>query len=382
MANVQADPTDAQLFKIDLPTTATDEQKQLKDRIDGLVEVLKPKKTEAEPKRLIEELKAAAQEGFDGVAGGAADWVAAKRKVEALETQVRSITRPVTPPPTRPPPQNPGAYRVTTPNPADPADKNLSWREIIFNQTGDVIPVPAPQLKLKADIESTMTTLDVIFPREKAETNTPDLPPRMSIEQRRFQEYQTKVLGIAQVGLQTPADPDSARQSLESLQADVLYREGPRVKNTYLRKLGRAALVIAAVGVVAYLVIRNNDAFSILMSAYRNLLPLWVGTMIGAWLSFGIRRPRLAFKDLGALEDDMVDPAIRLVFTGLIATAFYFIFALQMVSVKVGGLNSLDVMGHGSSAFLVGMLLGVSEQALPGALTRRASQFVSEVAGK
>ncbi len=104
--------------------------------------------------------------------------------------------------------------------------------------------------------------------------------------------------------------------------------------------------------------------------------------MIGTWLSFGLRRPKIVFKDLASIEDDMVEPAIRLIFTGLISFTIALIFACGMVNVNVGGLNSANLLAHGSSALLIGLLLGVSEQALPGALTRRASQFVSEIGGK
>jgi hypothetical protein len=128
--------------------------------------------------------------------------------------------------------------------------------------------------------------------------------------------------------------------------------------------------------------LRNNPQLSQLLYEFRNLFVLWTGTMIGTWLSFGLRRPKVSFKDLGAIEDDMVEPAIRLVFTGLIALTIAFIFICKMVNVNVGGLSSADLFAHGSSALLIGMLLGVSEQALPGALTRRASQFVSEIGGK
>ena len=68
--------------------------------------------------------------------------------------------------------------------------------------------------------------------------------------------------------------------------------------------------------------------------------------------------------------------------TFTIAITIAFIFVCGMVNVNVGGLNSAHLLAHGSTALLIGMLLGVSEQALPGALTRRASQFVSEVGGK
>jgi hypothetical protein len=104
--------------------------------------------------------------------------------------------------------------------------------------------------------------------------------------------------------------------------------------------------------------------------------------MVGTWLSFGLRKPIISFQDLRGLEDDMVEPAFRLLFTGLIAIVIAFIFDSRMVNVSIGLLNSADLLAHGSTALLIGMLVGVSEQALPGALTRRASQFVTEVGGK
>jgi hypothetical protein len=149
-----------------------------------------------------------------------------------------------------------------------------------------------------------------------------------------------------------------------------------------MKRLGIIAAVSAAASAIIYLILRNNQQLSQLLSAYRNLFALWTGTMIGTWLSFGLRRPKIVFKDLGALEDDMMEPAVRLIFTGLIAVIIAFIFASGMINVKVGEFDSAGLLAHGSSALLIGMLLGVSEQALPGALTRRASQFVSEVGGR
>jgi hypothetical protein len=103
--------------------------------------------------------------------------------------------------------------------------------------------------------------------------------------------------------------------------------------------------------------------------------------MVGTWLSFGIRRNILVLRDLSNLEADMVEPAVRLIFTGLIVVTIAFIFSLGMVNVVVGQLNGAHLLAHGSTALLIGTLLGVSEQALPGALTRRAGQFVTELAG-
>ncbi len=139
---------------------------------------------------------------------------------------------------------------------------------------------------------------------------------------------------------------------------------------------------MGGISTAIYLIMRNNPEVSKLIYAFRNFFILWTGTMIGTWLSFGIRRAKITFKDLGAMEDDMVEPAIRLIFTGLIAVTIGVVFICGMVTVSVGSLSSQQLLDQGRSALLIGMLLGVSELALPSALTRHASQFVSEIAGK
>lgn len=375
MSIVQSLNDNTGLFQIALPDQATPDQKALKEKIDAALEAVRQRKDDPQYATWVKQLQSIAQEAFETAQGDV------KSALTKVDEAAKAITRPKV---ENSASDRVGAYEVRLADRENEDDKGISWRDIIFERNDELKQVPPEQLKLKAEIDGVLSTLDVIFPQEKSEASEdPRIPPKsMTFAQRRFQEYQIRILGFAQIGLQTPADPDSARQVLETLQADVLLREGPRVKNGYIIKLGYAALTIAVVAATGYLIIRRQQDFSILMTAYRNGLPLWVGTMIGAWLSFGIRRPKIVFKDLGALEEDMLEPAVRLIFTGLIATTIFFIFVCQMVTVKVGGLSSADIMNHGSSAFLIGMLLGVSEQALPGALTRRASQFVSEVAGK
>jgi len=119
--------------------------------------------------------------------------------------------------------------------------------------------------------------LKAIFPDKNEEIR----PKRMTVFQQRYAAYQAELLGIAQTGLETPADPQSARQWLESLQADIVLREGPRIKNSYMMKLGIAAAILATASAIVYLVLRNNPHLSNLLHAYRNLFILLTGTLIG-----------------------------------------------------------------------------------------------------
>jgi hypothetical protein len=359
----------AGLFQIVLPQDPTAEQTALKEKIDTLIEKIKRNESSPDYLTRVKKLQAIAESGFDAPKANPA---VAIKDVDALADEVRPL-------PEIRASSRQGAYEVKLPDPeTTPEDKGYSWREIIYETVGELTPVPPEQLKFKTEAEATLTTLQAILPDEDLEQK----PKILTAAQRRFSAYQTKLLGIARIGLETPADPESARLWLEALHDEVLTREGPRIKNGYMMVLGTWALASASLAAAAYLVLSNNPQLSTLLSAYRNLFVLWTGMMVGAWLSFGIRRQTISFKDLRAPEDDMVEPGIRLIFTGLIGVAIAFVFMCGMVTVNIGRLSSGDLLVHGSSALLIGILFGVSELALPAALTRRASQFVSEVSGK
>jgi len=365
MPIVQPSSDNMDVFEIVLDAAAKPEQTALKDRFDAVRLPLISKRDQAEYKTLLERLQIAARLGFDGVSGNPPQPDVALVSLGAIKADYERLGNLV------------GKFQVRLPG-EDPArdDSKSDQRDIIFEKISG--PVPADQLRFKAEVEDTLTTLQVIFQEKKiwkiGQSKTP--------HQRQFEEYRGKLRSLAQVGLAGDADPDAGRQALKTLQSEILRREGPRIKNAYMKVLGIWALAFGVLTAIAYLVVRNNSSFSLLLSSFRNMFLVWTGTMIGTWLSFGLRRPTLAFDDLGALESDMVEPAVRLVFTGLIAITIALIFNSSMVNVSVGGLSSANLFAHGSTALLIGILLGVSEQALPGTLTRRAAQFVSEVGGK
>jgi len=366
---VQPSSDKLDVFEIVLDSAATPQQKSLKERFDETRMRLIERRDRPDYKALLERLQIAARLGFDGANGKPEQPDIALMSLGAIKADYDRLENRV------------GKFRVRTPG-EDPTkaqeDAKYSPRDIVFEKLDKSGLVPADQLKFKAEVEDTLTTLQVIFPEKSWQSdNSKKLP-----FQRRFEEYQSKLRSLAQVGLASDADPDAGRQALTTLQFEILRREGPRLKNTYMKRLGGWALAFALVAAFAYLFVRNNDSFSTLLSAFRNMLLVWTGTMLGTWLSFGLRRPTLSFNDLGALEADMVEPAVRLVFTGLIALTIAFVFTCGMVNVVIGGLNSAGLFLHGSTALLIGILLGVSEQALPSALTQRASQFVSEVGVK
>jgi hypothetical protein len=365
MPIVQQDQNGA--LTIVLPNDAAQAQLDLKAQFDPVLSHLKAKHEDERYQPLLVRLSVIAQMAFDGIGGAPPNPQAALVQLGELKAEMARVDA------------QPGRFKLTLP----PAEDVVGGREIVFGRLRGTTEVPAEQLELKGAIEETLTILQVIFPEQTRPSVVEQLFGNPSAPQaKRFDAYRFKLFSLARVGLERDADPKTAMQALNSLRAEILAQEGPRVKNGYMKRLGAWATASSLISAILYLVIRNNADFSVLGTAFRNVLVLWTGTMIGTWLSFGIRRNILTLRDLSNLEADMVEPAIRLIFTGLIAVTIAFIFMQGMVNVTVGQLNSANLFGHGSTAFLIGILLGVSEQALPGALTRRAAQFVSEVGGK
>ena len=100
--------------------------------------------------------------------------------------------------------------------------------------------------------------------------------------------------------------------------------------------------------------------------------------MVGCWLSFGIRNVQLTFADLARPESDLMQPAIRLIFTGLLAVTLGLIFNVGMVQIEVGTLQTIDLKSA-MTALVIGLFCGIAEQTLSGTVGSRASQFMGQI---
>ena len=236
--------------------------------------------------------------------------------------------------------------------------------DIIGNATDE-------EVQLRSDIESTITTLRGIFPRA-------DSDPR---QEAAFNRYIEKLFWIATAGLQAPGQPRLASVALQSFQNDVLWREGGHIKNNYMKTLGYWATIFAGAATILYICLFVARAWTPLGNSFSNydtFLVLWIGAMIGCWLSFGIRNVQLTFSNLGRPESDLLEPNVRLVFTGLLAITLGLIFKVGMVQVEMGGLKTLE-LSKPSVALIIGLFCGIAEQALSSTIGNRASQFLGQI---
>ncbi len=225
---------------------------------------------------------------------------------------------------------------------------------------------PSAQQQLKDEIERTLSCLRSILG-----------------DGARFNDAFDKLLKLSQVGL-VGAEPATAtaQAALLSLQAEVVDREGGRVKNAYMLKLGLWAAGSALLSTSLFFIFEAHPTWPPReLLNYRYFLLLWAGCMAGAWASFATRKSVLNFFDLAIVEEDRTEPALRLVFSGVLTVFLALIFTTGLANVIIGGFHASDLIRSGSTALLTGAFAGLAEKALPAAILKRAEEFVSASSG-
>ena len=197
----------------------------------------------------------------------------------------------------------------------------------------------------------------------------------------RLKEYLQQLLGIARIGLMgaDPTQVQLATLSLTAFKEDFVTREAGKIKNRYVRRLGVRALVALAIAAVLFLMTKALGS-DYVFHRFQNFLLLAGGAAAGTWLSFSIRRPILSFADLDILEEDRLNPSLRILFMIGLTTVVGLILWTGMVVIEVGRFRS-DFALTGSHAVLIGALCGIAERSLSGAVGQRATQFTAGIGG-
>jgi hypothetical protein len=204
------------------------------------------------------------------------------------------------------------------------------------------------------------------------------------------QSYMRKLAEIARLGLVGP-HTTLAKVALDSLRKEFVAHEGPRIKNSYVCQLGVAAGLFALGCVIMYTLIvffhpRPAEAATRGFSFWydhRPFLLAGAGAAIGTWMSFSVRQVELAFEHLGVIEEDLLDPAFRVLFVVALTVTAFLLFWTGVMSIKIGDLNTTGAAfdKNGTIALLIGLFCGLSERALASAVSSRAAAFVRGVGG-
>ncbi len=231
--------------------------------------------------------------------------------------------------------------------------------------------VPAEYAALQVDIERVLATLNALF------SDTRGLlfwKSRNARHQRKLDEYFGKLAGVAMAGLGED-QPQLGRLALTGLQDEIITREAGVVKNAYLRRLGYTAIFFAIIACAIY--VYPFTAKPPLLAEAQKFMPLILGALLGTWLSFSLRRSVLGFADLAHLEEDRLDPSIRLLFVVGLTVIVGLLLSTEAIDISIGKLKTASSLTNGSVAFLVGCLCGIGEKGLSTVVSRRASDFVA-----
>jgi hypothetical protein len=176
-----------------------------------------------------------------------------------------------------------------------------------------------------------------------------------------------------------PSQVEFANQDLDRFKKEFSAREAGQVKNHYVKRLGIWCLLAIAIFSIFYWIAYYPESGPILHS-FKNFFLLAIGAVVGTWLSFLLRRVVLTFDDLAVLEEDRLNPSIRVLFMVALATVVGLLFWSGAVSGGIGNFQGgVALQSHGAWALLMGLLAGIAERTLGTAVSRRAGDFAATI---
>ncbi len=238
--------------------------------------------------------------------------------------------------------------------------------------------IPADKLTLFKTIVTANTIIKSLYFSADSETDKHDQNHNNSIKKKYFK----KLLSLAQAGLVGEmAQPELAETALERLKDEITTVEGQRIKNTYMKELGLRAFLfilsamiiflLAATGIfsddaaLANLLLKKTATAPLLQSGVLAVVSMccviWIGAMLGTWVSFAARNPAIEFSQLSILETDRISPTIRLIYIGLCAIIFALFLSSGIVALAVGGFSTANIASSINTQFVIGLLCGLTE---------------------
>ncbi|CAN5476534.1 hypothetical protein BH11PSE4_BH11PSE4_42580 [soil metagenome] len=195
-------------------------------------------------------------------------------------------------------------------------------------------------------------------------------------------EFLSKLSGIAVIGLELEFT-ELAKLTLAELRNEFFTLEAGRIKNMYVRRLGFWAAAAALAFVLVYIGFYTGRLTAPWGNEHRSFLLAGCGAAIGTWASFSVRRDQFSFDDLVMVEEDSLDPPMRILFVIVLTMAACLLFWNNAVNLEIGNLKTEPERFKlaGSVALLIGLFCGLSERALATAIAGRAQALVKGVAG-
>jgi len=234
-----------------------------------------------------------------------------------------------------------GCFKITDTN-----VKGLRNNISRISSTGNI---PEKQQYLKRIYEETMVILD-------------------SIDIADEESYIAEIDKIVEAGLiGTDVDTTRSIYELELVRDKISIKEGKKIKESYIIKLGLWAL---ALGVIPMLIIMAFP-FKIEGKEAIRYANVWAGCMVGTWISYTARRVSLDFNDLQISKTDKFEPLLKLVFMGVTTLFVFLIIETGLINITFGNIGK-GIMTDIRVVFLFGGFCGLLDSKIPTALYKKA----------
>lgn len=187
--------------------------------------------------------------------------------------------------------------------------------------------------------------------------------------------YIEKLFDIAETGLSIETNevyPNLANKALRQLKEEILLKESSFIKNNYMKTLGFHTVVQIGILLVVQLVVLHFTKNTI------SYIYAYIGALVGAWISFGARKPNLSFKELSIIESDGLAPPIRLVYIGLCAVVVMLFLRTEIAVITINKLSTKSINNSIDLQLLLGVIVGLIEYQISEKLFKSANVIMDK----
>jgi hypothetical protein len=275
----------------------------------------------------------------------------------------------------------------------DPGAKEAHGIVFDVHITGSTQP-SATEMELYRDLAKVEHALQEIYLRTAATDE--------AATEARFRPHFVRLFFLAQLALEGDVtgsgterkvggrlSPEAAKAEIAALAADVIDDEAPSIKNTHLRQLAAWAGALALPFLAGYAVLmmwgQKTEGAKWLVDKLTqlhieavpaaNFMLLWVGCFVGVCLSYAIRTHSFSLTDLTRTDADYLIAPARLLLTGTFVMLLALLGVVGLGDVEIGTLKLSAIAGNATLAFVVGAVLGISEQKLTGTVEKRVGNL-------
>ena len=229
-------------------------------------------------------------------------------------------------------------------------DKSNDENWIIgFTPIGD-IKIPKKYYSFKAEIEKITLTLNLVYKK-----NTPVKS-----------QYIEDLFNACKLCFSDKEhDFELALSSLTELKDSFLTVSWSKVRDKILIQYGIASLILSLVFVISYFFISDG---------YQFIVYVLVGSFIGSWLSLAIKTNELTFDQIVSISSEISMPRLRGIFISLLTLTAIFFLKSGVLTFNIGNFSSENISHSIDHAFVLGIILGFSEQYLIGTIKNKSKK--------